>query len=478
MQIVIVGGGQVGTTLAGKLAGEGHDVSLVERDPALAAELSESLDVQVLEGNGATADLLRRAGAADASLVVATTDSDEANFVTGRIAASLFKVPHVVVRLREPGHEEAFQELSRHDPVEIVCVNPEAAAVEKIATLLEVPGAFDVESFLDGELLVAGFPIHPGSEFADRPVLDMRLFFAETPSLVAAVERGGVAMVPHGGEVLQAGDVAYFALARSDLQGFLELLDARPDLPRKILVAGASRIGLALAQRLEQQDAQVTLIESNEKRARRAAETLRKAVVVHGLVTHAALLEEEQIEQVGPFVAVTDDHETNLVAGLLAKRLGARRSFALVDNPALANLIGETAVDAIISPRLLAIGLTLRHIPRLRVRSMAALLGDRVEILEAEVTPGSLVCSARLADLALPRGILVVALRREGRLVVPRGDDRIEAGDHILIVSTTALIPKLHGFLGASDSPGGPALPRARRALARSAARVRRPAGK
>ncbi len=447
MQIIIVGGGLVGTTLAEKLSGEGHDVSLVERDPALSAELLETLDIHVVEGNGATADTLRRAGAADASLVVATTDSDEANFVCGRIAAGLFKVPHVVVRLRDPAHEEAFLQLSRGDAVEVSCVNPEAAAVDKVASLLEVPGALDVAYFMDGELLVAGFPIPPGSEFADRPVLDMRFFFAETPSLVAAIQRGDRAMVPHGGEQICAGDIVYFALARSDLDGVLELMEAHRDPVSRVMVAGASRIGLALARRLEQTETPVTLIENDPVRARHAADLLDETLVVRGRVTNEALLDEEQIEKVNTFVAVTDDHETNLVAGLLAKRLGARRAFALVDNPALANLIGETPIDAIISPRLLAIGLTLQHIPGARVHSMAALLGDRVEVLEAEAVRGSPVCAASLSELSLPRGALVVAARRKGELWVPRGHDRIEPGDRVLVVAATEHTAKVADFL-------------------------------
>ncbi|MDX1650360.1 MAG: NAD-binding protein, partial [Myxococcota bacterium] len=236
MKIVIVGGGRVGTSLAEKLSGQGHDVSLVERDPVRAAELGAELDILVAEGNGAAADALRRAGTGDAQLVVATTDSDEANFVTGRVAASMFKVQHVVVRLRDAALEEAFHVLSRGDAVDVACVNPEAAAAEKILSLLAVPGALELWSFLDGELLVAGFRIPPGSEFADRPVLDMRLFFAETPSLVAAIQRGDRAMVPHGAERIREGDLVCFALARSDLEAFLELMGPGGVGPRRVMI--------------------------------------------------------------------------------------------------------------------------------------------------------------------------------------------------------------------------------------------------
>lgn len=450
MNIVIVGGGEVGTTLAAKLSGEGHDVSLVEHRAELAAELRAKLDVQVIHGNGATAEVLRRAGVAEAQLVVASTESDETNFITGRIAVSMFKVPHVVVRLREAAHEEAFHFLSRGDAVDVVCVNPEAEAVQKIAALLEVPGALDVDQFLDGQLWVAGFPIDANSEFAERPVSDMRLFFAETPALVAAIQRGDRALVPHGRAVIRAGDVAYFALTRADFPPFLEqLMGAHNSNARGVMVAGATRIGRALAQRLGAAGAPVTLLEADAARARAAAETLPKCVVVNGAATQQALLEEEDIERVGAFVAVTGDHEENLVSCLLAKRLGARRAFALVDNPALANLIGETAVDAAISPRLLAIGLALRHIPGSRVTSMAALLGDRVEVLEAEVGEGAAIARAPLAQLNLPEGVLVAALRREGKLLVPRGEDALQSGDRLVLVATTEQMPRVAGMLQA-----------------------------
>ncbi len=447
MQIIIVGGGLVGTTLAEKLSGDGHDVSLVESDPKGAAELSATLDVRIVEGNGATAPTLRRAGIGDASLVVATTDSDEVNFITGRIAASMFKVPRVVVRLRDPDHEEAFHELSRVDAVEIFCVNPEAAAVDKVASLLEVPSALDVVSFMDGELLVAGFRITEDSEFAERPVSDMDLFFAETPSLVAAIHRGTHTVVPHGGEEIRAGDIVYFAIARTDLEGVLELMGTPPKPQRRVMIAGATRIGLDLARRLEGSGSRVTIIDADADRARRAADSLDSALVISGLVTSEKLLHEAEIERVDTFVAVTADHETNLVACLLTKRLGAGRTFALVDNPALANLIGETAIDAIISPRLLAIGLILQHIPGARVHSMAALLGDRVEVMEAEAVKGSRLVSGPLSDVSLPRGVLVGALRRNGALLVPGGTDRVEPGDRVLLIAATKSAAKLTEFL-------------------------------
>jgi trk system potassium uptake protein TrkA len=448
VNIIIVGGGRVGATLAGSLARDGHDVTAIEVDAAKVRDLSETLDVRLIEGNGATAPLLRRAGAEAADVVVATSDSDEVNFIVGRLSASLFEVPRVVVRLRNPDHVEGFTALSQDHPGEHVCVNPDAAAVDHILSLLEVPGAIEVGSFMDGQLLVAGFRIGQHSDFAGLTLSHVQLMFADTTTLVAAIHREDEWIIPHGTADIRANDLVYFAVARDQLSGVLSLVGEFQEQRRQVLVAGASRIGLELARRLEARQ-QITVIEQDREQAQRASDLLGESLVIHGRATDHALLEEEGIDRVGTFIAVTDDHESNLVAGLLAKRLGAGRSFALVDNPALATYetFGGMGIDAIISPRLLAVGLIQRHIRGSKVRSLATLLEERVEVVEAEAARGGPLTRAPLAEVGLPRGVLVAAVQRSGSLLVPRGDDRIEAGDRVLLISSSDSAPKLTAFL-------------------------------
>jgi trk system potassium uptake protein TrkA len=446
MNVVIVGGGLVGATLAGKLAGDGCDVTLVEQDPEKIRELTETLDVQVLEGNGATAPVLRRAGIESANLLVATTDSDEVNMVAGWLATSEFGVSRVVVRLRDSGHAEGFAVLSRHHPGEHVRVDPESVAVDRIFSLLEVPGAADVVSLLEDRLIVAGFRITASSDFNGLSLGHVKLLFPDTPTLVVAIHRGNDWIIPHGEQEICVGDLVYFAIARRELPAVLELIGAlRPD-KNVVMIAGASRIGMQLARRLEKVGTKVTLVEESQAEARRAAEELEHTIVVHGHVTDQNLLEEEDIDRVSTFVALSDDHEENLVSSLLAKRLGAARAFALVDNPALGNLIGDIGIDAVISPRLLAVGLALQHIRRGRVRAVAALLEDKVEVLEIEAIAGSRLTSNRLSKVGLPRGVLVAAMRRGDQLLVPGGNDRVEPGDQVVLITTTEKAGKLDEF--------------------------------
>ncbi len=449
MNIVIVGGGLVGSTLASKLSRDGHDVTLVERDPAKIRDLKDQLDVQLVEGNGAEAPVLRRAGVEEADLLVATTDAGEANMVVGLLATSLFHVPRVVVRLREPGLAEGFNLISRDHLGDYVQVNPEAAAVERIFSLLKVPGASDVVTFFDGQLLVAGFRITPDSDFAGLLLSHIKLMFPATPTLVAAIQRGDDWIVPHGQEEIRAGDLVYFAIAREELASVISLVGAPQDERRHVMVAGAGPIGLELARRLERAGTKVVLIEESLELARAAEEALDHTVVIRGQVTDQEVLEEEEIDRVSTFVALTSDHEVNLVSSLLAKRLGAARTFALVDNPALANLIGDIGIDAVISPRLLAVGLTLQHIRRGRIRAVAALLEDKVEVIEAEAVAGSRLTSRPLAEVGLPQGIVIAAARRGDRLLMPSGPDRLEPGDRVLIITTTEKAPQLDKYLSA-----------------------------
>jgi trk system potassium uptake protein TrkA len=448
LNILIVGGGRVGATLAGGLSREGHDVTLVEASSDAVRELTETLDVRVLEGNGATAPVLQRAGIEHASFVIATTDSDEVNFVVGQVAGSIFHVPRVVVRLRDPDHVEGFTRLCRDHAGEHVCVNPEAAAVDHIVSLLEVPGAVEVGSFMDGELLVAGFRIDEHSDFAQLTLPHVQLLFAGKATLVAAIHRGDDWLIPHGGEEIRTGDLVYFAIARDDLDAVVDLVGALKERRRHVMVAGATRIGLGLARRLEG-DHRVTLIEPDAELARRASDALSETLVAHGRPTNQSLLQEEEIDRVATFVSVMPDYEANLVSGLLAKRLGAGRSFALVDNPALATyeMFAGIGIDAIISPRLLAISLIQQHVRGARVRSVASLLEEKVEVLEAETEKGGPLTRGPLSELGLPRGVLVAAVRRDGRLLVPRGSDRIDAGDRVLLISSTDNASKLAAFL-------------------------------
>jgi trk system potassium uptake protein TrkA len=449
MKVVVVGGGLVGSTLAEKLSGDGHDVVLVEQNRDLISDLNERLDVQTIRGNGATIPVLMSAGIEDADLLLATTDSDEANMVVALVGSVIFKVPKVAARLRDPGHEEGFRRIAREPGEERVAINPDLAAVEKILSLMPVPGAVDVVSFFDGNLLIAGFHIKAGSEFAGLLLSHLRLLFPATPMLVVAIRRDGRWRVPFGDDEIRDGDLVYFAMDPGELDNVLVLLGLHRGAERRVMIAGATRIGVALAERLEEDGVPLTLVDEGRPACDRAAADLSDTLVIHGSPTDRELLREEGAERVEGFVACTDRHEENVVACLLAGRMGAAHTFALVDNAALSGLVGDLGIDAIISPRLLSVSLALHFARKGRIKSVAALLEDSVEVFEVEAAEGSRLVSLPLAQLGLPRGILMVAVHRGERIFIPGGDDRIEPGDQVIVAAEAEMASRLDDVLEA-----------------------------
>jgi trk system potassium uptake protein TrkA len=447
VHVVIVGGGLVGSSLAEKLSGDGHDVVLVEQNRELVSELDDRLDVQTIVGNGATMPVLLKAGIEQCELLFASTDSDEANMVVALVGSALCKVPKVVARLRDPGHEDSFRRIASEIGGDRMSINPDMAAVDRVMSLIPVPGAVDVVPFFGGKLLVAGFVIRPASEFAGLMLSHLRLLFPATPMLVVAIRRDGQWTVPHGEDEIQAGDLVYFAMDPGELDNVLTLLGLRRAEERRVMIAGATRIGIALAKKLEAEDVRVTLLDERRSGCDAAAAALDKTIVIHGGPTDRELLSEEGAEEVESFVACTDDHENNVVACLLARRLGAAHTFALVDNPALAGLIADLGIDAIISPRLLSVGLALQFARKGRVKAVAPLMEDFVEAIEVEAAPKSGLASAALAEIGLPKGVLVAAVQRGEDIRVPSGSDRIEAHDRVLLITTTATAPRLDPFL-------------------------------
>jgi trk system potassium uptake protein TrkA len=244
--------------------------------------------------------------------------------------------------------------------------------------------------------------------------------------LVVAIRRDGQWAVPHGEDEILADDLVYFAMDVDELENVLTLLGLRRGMERRVMIAGASRIGVALAERLEAENFPVALLDPSRARADAAAAELTNTVVVHGSPTDRTMLVEEGADRVESFVGCADGHEENVVACLLARRLGAAHTFALVDNPALSGLIGDLGIDAIISPRQLSVGLALQFARKGRVKAVATLMEDAVEVIDVEAAP---------------------AVQRGDRLLVPGGDDRIEPGDEVLLITTTRTASRLDPFL-------------------------------
>jgi len=266
--------------------------------------------------------------------------------------------------------------------------------------------------------------------------------------LVVAIRRDGLWKVPHGEDEIRAGDLVYFAMDPAQTGNVLAMLGIKHGTERRVMIAGATRIGVSLARRLEREtELAVTILDSRRQECETAAAELDRTLVIHGSPTDRELLLEEGVEGVDGFVACTDDHEENVVACLLAGRLGSAHTFALVDNAALVGLIGEVGIDAVISPRMLAVGLALQFARKGRVRAVAPLMDSTVEAIEVEAEETSRLVSGPLAKLGMPKGTLVAALQRGDQILVPQGSHQIAAGDRVLLVTANENAARLDAFL-------------------------------
>lgn len=429
MKIIIVGAGAVGSIVAERLAGEFHDVTLIEADERIAREAQQSLDALVLHGNGATADMLQKAQAHRAHILIAVTNNDEINMLACIQAGNMGVKTRVArVRNRDYCKDESASVLG----IDRV-INPDNVAVEEIHELLMRPAATDLYEFADGRVQVIGARVG-----RDAPVLDKTLNEIEDAvgsrwSLVAAISRDGRTIIPGGSDVLQEDDHVFLVGRRGKVTEALTHL-ARPRRPmHTIMIAGGSRVGIHLAERLTTEGLHVKLIEADEERARYASNRLARALVLHGDATDSELLRSEGIESVDAFVAVSTDEQLNLTSCLIARHRSQAKTIALIKRPNYVPLASDIGIDAAVSPRLSMAGAIMRFFRHGNVLIRVSLPDSEAEIMELEATEKSSVVGRPLATLDFPRDAIVGALIKPYQVVVPRGSDVVEPGDKVLV---------------------------------------------
>ena len=435
MKILILGAGQVGGTLAENLANEAFDITLVDNDMAVLEELRDKLDIQIVHGSGSHPDVLRRAGADDADMLIAVTASDEVNMVACQVCYSLFRTHTKIARIRSSSYltrEGLFSQ--EHMPIDVL-INPEEVVTENIRKLLEHPGALQVLDFADGRVQLVAVKAYYGGPLVGQEMRFLRQHMPNVDTRVAAIFRRGRAIVPEGNTVIEADDEVFFIAASEHINAVMSEL-RRVERPfKRIMIAGGGNIGVKLAKAIEPYFS-VKVLEYNARRCEELAEELNHSVVLHMDVTDREMLLEENIEQCDAFCAVTNDDEVNIMSSLLAKRLGVRQVVALIGNPAYVDLMQGGDIDIAISPQQATTSTLLTHIRRadiVRVHSLRRGAAEAIEAIAHGDARNSKVVGRAIKDVELPPGTSIGAIVRGDDVYIAHDDVVVEPDDHVIL---------------------------------------------
>ena len=435
MKIIILGAGQVGTSVAEVLAGEGSDITVVDVDEKKLEILRDRLDISTVVGEAAHPEVLARAGAEDADMILAVTNSDEINMIACQVAYTLFHTPTKIARVRSVGylaHPQLFTQESL--PVDVL-ISPEQLVTDYVQRLIEHPGALQVLDFAGGKVQLVAVRAFYGGPLVGQALSALREHMPGIETRVAAIYRRGHAIAPDGDTVIEADDEVFFIAAKRHIRVVMKEL-RRLDRPvKRVILAGGGNIGMRLAKALESKY-QVKLIDHNPERSKRISEELDKTIVLHGDAADEELLLDENIENTDVFCAVTNDDEANILSAMLAKRLGAQKVMALINRAAYVDLVQSGIIDIAISPQQATIGSLLTHVRRGDVTAVHSLRRGAAEAIEAVAhgdARSSKVVGRAIENIKLPPGTNIGAIVRDDEVIIAHHDTVIQAEDHIIL---------------------------------------------
>ena len=435
MKIIILGAGQVGTSVAANLASEANDITVVDQDAELLQALQDRFDLRTIRGYAAHPEVLEQAGCDDAEMLIAVTNNDETNMVACQVAWTLFHTPRKIARVRAHQyhrHPELFNQGGL--PIDVL-ISPEQLVTEYIERLLYHPGALQVLDFAGGRARLVAVRAYRGGPLVDHPLRELNEHLPTGEARVAAIYRQGRAILPKGDTVIEPGDEVFFIAASDQIHRVMDELRRAQQPYRRLIFAGGGNIGRRLARRLEEKF-RVKIIERDPERARLVAEELSHTIVLQGDAADEELLLEEGIEETDVFCAVTNDDEANILSAMLARRLGARTVMALINRAAYVDLVESSTIDVAISPQQATIGTLLTHVRKGDVVMVHSLRRGAAEAIEA-VAHGdrnsSGVVGRRIDELKLPQGASVAAIVRGDEVIIAHHDTRIEPEDHVIL---------------------------------------------
>ncbi|MGL6210618.1 MAG: Trk system potassium transporter TrkA [Paracoccaceae bacterium] len=451
MKVIICGAGQVGWQIARHLSGERNSVTVVDMNADLVRRATETLDVQGVTGFASHPDVLERAGARDADMIIAATYSDEVNMVTCQVAHSIFAVPRKIARIRAQSYlDGGYSDLYRRDHLPIdVLISPEREVADAALQRLAAPATFDTETFMDGRAQLLGVALSADCPVINTPLRQLNELFPTLRAIVVGVRREGRLFAPDPADQLFAGDMIYLFAHAEDVRRALDIFGKTTQKQDRIVIIGGGNVGLAVAMALEARTDRVRckIIEKNRSVAEAAADALSRTIVLHGDGLDIDLLMEAAIDRADAVLVVTDDDKTNILAAVRAKQAGCAMAIALVNDPTLTPLMGALDIDAYINPRATTVSSILRHIRHGKVRAIYSIGDAEAEVIEAQVLGTSPLAGKLIREIEFPTGVLVGAVMKGDKVLKPTGDLRIETGNVIALFAMAADVPQVEQLL-------------------------------
>lgn len=449
MRILVVGDGKVGHTIAEHLAREAHDVVIVDRSEEVLKHAEDTLDVLCVRGNGANASTLVEAGADKTDIIIAATAGDETNMLCCLMAKRL-GTKYAIARIRDPEYNQSLTMLQRELGIDMA-VNPERATALEISRLLRFPFASNIESFAKGRVEMVEFRAQETDAVVGVPLHQIAHKLRGIPQvLYAAVERGGEVIIPNGNFVIEPGDRVYVTADMVSITSFFQFLGKKSLRIKNVMLLGGGRISYYLAKMIVPMGVHVSMTEINEQKALHLSEALPEVNVIYGDGTDQELLEQEGLKQMDAFVALCDRDEENLMTGLFAARQGVPKVVVKNNRVAYADIISAMGLDSIVSPKAITCQNILRYVRArenatgTKVERLYKLVGGKAEAIEFIARAGDPYIGIPLKNLTMRPGTLVGVIVRKGHVIVPFGNDHIEAGDSVVIIACESGIADLN----------------------------------
>jgi len=446
MRVIVVGAGEVGSYIADRLSRQGIDVYVVERDAKRAAHLAETADVEVIHGSGTHPSVLALAGVDSADLLVAVTKSDEVNLVASMLAKEA-DVPRTIVRLEADelrGPDAAgLRRASQAD----LFIDPDEETAQEVLSLIEMPGASEVAKLGNGEVFAIGARVPADAPIVGKSLIEIGVENEpEWDFIVSTIRRGEETVIPRGDYTIEAGDLVRVVCKRSARRTVAKLLGLARDVPREILLLGGGRTATLVAKKLSQTGARVQMIERDPDRARHLAEMLDGVRVLNGDITDSDVLDEADLPRIELVAALTGEDDANVLASVYAKSAGVPETIAVVHRLNFLSLLDQVGVDAALSPRTATANGVLRFV-RGDVAQVATFLQGEVELLEFEIHSNAQADGQSIAELKLPRDVLIAAIVRDGRSQIARGRTTLRKGDHVIVIAEPSSVDSVARIL-------------------------------